>query len=419
MVGRAADFQHQLRVLRGKGRQSHAKRDPILMTPSARLSAAIAVLDRILAGAPVEQTLVNWGRANRYAGSGDRHAIGDLVFDGLRNRRSYAALGGGLTGRGLVLGGVRADGRDPAELFTGVGHAPPVVGPQEGGRSPQGAEALDVPDWLEPGLKAALGAEYEATMAAMRRRAPVFLRVNLARISRDDAVLRLAGEGIAADAHPLASSALQVTAGERKIQTSGSYLEGLIELQDASSQAVVDVLELRPGLRVLDYCAGGGGKTLAMAARGVAPHAHDINATRMKDLPDRAKRAGAKVKIVHNPAQTAPYDLILIDAPCSGSGSWRRDPQGKWLLTADRLAELLRVQADILDRAVALLHGKGSVAYATCSFLGEENEAQVAAFLRRHPDFRVARQQRFGPLQGGDGFFVALLTRADAPTTQL
>ena len=419
MVGRAVDFQHRLRVLRGRGRQSHANRVPILMTPAARLSAAIEVLDRILAGAPVEQTLVNWGRANRYAGSGDRHAIGDLVFDGLRNRRSHAALGGGLTGRGLVLGGVRADGRDPAELFTGIGHAPPLVGPQEGGRTPHGAEALDVPDWLEAGLRASLGAEYEATMAAMRRRAPVFLRVNLARISRDDAVLRLAGEGIAAVAHPLASSALQVTGGERKIQMSLSYAEGLIELQDASSQAIVDVLDLRPGMWVLDYCAGGGGKTLAMAARGVALHAHDISAARMKDLPDRAKRAGADVEIVQDPTKSAPYDLILIDAPCSGSGSWRRDPQGKWLLTADRLAGLLRVQADILDRSATLLQTKGTLAYATCSFLREENEAMVAAFLQRHPEFRVTLQRRFGPLQGGDGFFVALLTRADAATTQL
>lgn len=389
------------------------------MTPAARLSAAIVVLDRILAGAPVEQTLTNWGRGNRFAGSGDRHAIRDLVFDALRCQRSHAALGGGLTGRGLVLGGVRASGRDLAGLFTGEGHAPAAVQTDEGGRVPDGAEALDVPDWLVAPLQTALGDTYSATMKAMRQRAPVFLRVNLARISRADAAERLAQEAIVARPHDLANTALQVTDNERKIQNSTLYLEGLVELQDASSQAVVAMLDLRPGARVLDYCAGGGGKTLAMAARGVAPDAHDISAARMKDLPDRASRAGARVQIVQDPARSAPYDLILVDAPCSGSGSWRRDPQGKWALTAERLVALLRVQADILDRCLPLLHPLGVLAYATCSFLVEENEAQVRGFLARHPEFRATGSRRFSPLQGGDGFFVAMLTRDAQGSTQL
>ena len=389
------------------------------MTPAARLSAAIAVLDRILAGAAVEQTLTNWGRGNRFAGSGDRHAIRDLVFDALRCKRSYAALGGGLTGRGLVLGGVRASGHDPAGLFTGAGHAPTAVQADEGGRAPDGAEALDVPDWLVAPLQNALGEAYEATMMALRQRAPVFLRVNLARISRADAAERLAQDGIATRPHGLVNTALQVLENERKIQRSALYLDGLIELQDASSQAVVALLDLAPGARILDYCAGGGGKTLAMAARGVAPDAHDISAARMKDLPERASRAGARVQIVQDPAKSAPYDLILVDAPCSGSGSWRRDPQGKWALTAERLAGLLRVQADILDRCLPLLHPLGVLAYVTCSFLTEENEAQVQGFLQRHPEFRETGSRRFSPLQGGDGFYIAMLTRNVARTTQL
>ena len=389
------------------------------MTPAARLSAAIAVLDRILAGGPVEQSLTNWGRGNRFAGSGDRHAIRDLVFDALRCRRSHAALGGGLTGRGLVLGGVRAAGRDLAALFDGEGHAPAPIGPEEAGRAPEGAEALDVPDWLVAPLQADLGADYQAVMQAMRLRAPVFLRVNLARISRDEARLRLAAEGIGTQFVDFVSSALQVTDNARKIQQSATYVEGLVALQDASSQAVVALLDLRPGARVLDYCAGGGGKTLALAARGVVPDAHDISTGRMKDLAARALRAGARVRIVHNPAQSASYDLILIDAPCSGSGAWRRDPQGKWALTPERLAELSRIQAGILDQCVPLLHPTGVLAYATCSLLGVENEAQVAGFLARHPAFHATDQRRFSPLQGGDGFFVATLTRSAARTTQL
>ena len=139
----------------------------------------------------------------------------------------------------------------------------------------------------------------------------------------------------------------------------------------------------------------------------------------MKDLPDRAKRAGVRVHILENPDLAGPYDLILIDAPCSGSGSWRRDPQGKWALTPERLAELLRIQAGILDRAVPLVQPGGVLAYATCSLLTEENETQIRAFSTRHPEFRTLNQQRFGPLQGGDGFFVTLLTREGLPPTQL
>ena len=394
------------------------------MTPAARISAAIVVLDQILAGAPVDQSLTNWGRGNRFAGSGDRHAIRDLVFDALRCRRSHAALGGGMTGplmtgRALALGGLRAAGVDPRGLFTGEGHAPSPLRPDEVGRPPAGAEALDVPDWLEAPLQAALGPDYQAVMQAMRHRAPVFLRVNLARVSRDEALRLLAAEGIAAQAHDLVNTALQVTVNERKIQTSGPYLAGLVELQDAASQAVVALLDLQPGARVLDYCAGGGGKTLAMAARGVAPDAHDIRAARMKDLPARAARAGARVRIVQDPARSAPYDVILVDAPCSGSGSWRRDPQGKWALTPERLAELQRLQSDILDRCVPLLAAKGVLAYATCSLLTQENEAQVQGFLARHSGFIAIATQRFTPLQGGDGFFAAMLTRDTPHTTQL
>ena len=389
------------------------------MTPAARLSAAIEVLDRILSGAPVEQSLTNWGRGHHFAGSGDRHAIRDLVFDALRCKRSCAALGGGMTGRGLILGGIRAAGRDAGALFDGLGHAPAVPGPADEGRVPEGAEALDVPDWLEPALQAALGESYAAVMQAMRQRAPVFLRVNLARIGRGEAVTVLAAEGIGAVPHPVVNSALQVTGNERKIQKSTAYLGGLVELQDAASQAVVALMDLTPGARVLDYCAGGGGKTLAMAARGASPDAHDISAGRMKDLPARAARAGARVRIVQDPSKTAPYDAILVDAPCSGSGSWRRDPQGKWALTPARLAELVELQAQILDRCVTLLAPGGVLTYATCSLLAAENEAQVRAFGERHPGFRAIRQHRFSPLDGGDGFFAAMLTRVPADPTQL
>jgi 16S rRNA (cytosine967-C5)-methyltransferase len=387
------------------------------MTPAARLSAAIEVLDRILAGQAAEQALTNWGRGHRFAGSGDRAALRDLVFEALRCKRSFAALGGGETGRGLILGGLRAAGQDVAALFTGEGFAPAPPGPGEAGRIPIGAEALDCPDWLLAPLQASLGSETEAILLALRHRAPVFLRVNLARSSVAAAQAALAAEGIVAELHLLAKTALQVTGNERKIQNSATYLEGLVDLQDAASQAVVEALPLRPGLRVLDFCAGGGGKSLAMAALGAVVLAHDANPGRMADLPARAARAGARVTITDNPSRTAPYDLILTDVPCSGSGSWRRDPQGKWALTPARLAEIEALQAQILDRAATMVSARCCLAYATCSLLRSENEAQVTAFLARHPGWILERSHRFTPLQGGDGFFVALLTApADRPT---
>ena len=381
------------------------------MTPAARLSAAIQILDRILAGAPAEQALVNWARASRFAGSGDRNAIRDLVFDALRCRRSFAALGGGETGRGLVLGALRASGAAPETLFTGEGHAPPPLGPEDIGRAPQGLEIADIPDWLGKQLQADLGTNFAAIAEAMRHRAPVFLRVNLRRATLGQALAALAEDAIEARPHPLSPTALKVTAGARKVASSRAYTEGLVELQDAASQAVIDALPLADGMRVLDFCAGGGGKTLAMAGRArLALFAHDAAPARMRDLPARAKRAGAKVTVTEAPK--APFDLVLTDVPCSGSGSWRRAPEGKWLLTADRLRSLVDIQAKILREAAALVRPGGWIGYATCSMINIENGAQITDFTSENPNWSCDFQRSLTPLDGGDGFFVALLRKS-------
>ena len=378
------------------------------MTPGARLSAAIEVLDRVLAGAALEQSLINWGRANRYAGSGDRHAVRDLVFDAWRCRRSFAALGGGETGRGLVLGGQRAGG--DVGLFDGVGHAPAVVTGADTGVVPEGLAALDCPEWLAAALQASLEAAFAPVMQAMQRRAPVFVRVNVARTSVDAVQKRLAVEGIATQLRQDVKTALEVTEGARKIVTSQCYLDGLIDLQDLSSQAVIQALPLAPHMQVLDYCAGGGGKTLAMAAHLQNPvHAHDAEPRRMADLPGRAARARARVTIVKAPK--GGYDLVLADAPCSGSGSWRRDPVGKWALTPARLAQLVAVQAQVMDAAAVLTARHGVFAYATCSQLACENQAQAAAFLQRNKGWQQTAQHHWTPISGGDGFFLALFAR--------
>ncbi|MCR8549667.1 RsmB/NOP family class I SAM-dependent RNA methyltransferase [Salipiger sp. P9] len=381
------------------------------MTPAARIAAAAGILDRIAEGTPAEQALLGWARASRFAGSKDRAAVRDHVFDVLRRWRSTAATGGGETGRARLLGLLRQEGTDPDTLFTGEGHAPAPLSAAEraAGHAPsEGAEAGDLPDWLWPRFRDSLGEDAAATAEALRHRAPVFLRVNSLRATSEEAMAALAEDGIETRPHPLAATALEVTGGARKIARSRAFAAGLVELQDAASQAVVAALPLTPGLRVLDYCAGGGGKALAMAARTGGPvEAHDANPGRMADLPARAARAGAEILRRDRPAGR--YDLVLCDVPCSGSGSWRRAPEGKWRLTPEGLAELCTVQAGILETAAGLVAPGGTLAYATCSVLDCENGAQSAAFLAAHPGWRCTGSRQFLPRDGGDGFFVACL----------
>lgn len=384
------------------------------MTPAARVAAAIELLDGWLAGGSAERLLTSWARSNRFAGSKDRAAIRDHVFDAIRCRRSYAALGGVETGRGLMIGALLAAGEDPTDFFTGEGYAPALLGDDEGvSREPNEAERLDCPDWLVPVLRDSLGKDFAPVMEALRHRAPVFLRVNLAKTTRDAAQAALAGEGIETRPHPLSATALEVTEGARRIQQSEAFRNGFLELQDVASQAVVDALAVKPGLHVLDYCAGGGGKALALAAQGAEVTAHDIEPRRMSDLPTRAERAGVTIETLlpDRVAGAGPQDLIFADAPCSGSGAWRRSPQGKWDLTSERLEQLCAMQAGILDEIAEMAMPQTKIAYATCSLIEAENGAQIGAFLLRRPDWRVEVERRFTPLDGGDGFYVALLTR--------
>ncbi len=389
------------------------------MTPAARIAAAIGILDRIAAGQLAEPALTSWSRGSRYAGSGDRAAVRDHVFRALRQWRSLAALGGAETGRGLMLGALRADGVDPATVFTGQGHAPaaaPPGHPDPSGATPEpgSATALDCPDWLMAPLAEALGPERDAILLALRKRAPIHLRVNARAASPEAAAARLAGEGVAARPHPLSPNALEVTEGARRLRQAGALAEGWVELQDAGSQAVADAVPLAPGGRLLDLCAGAGGKVLAVAARGEGRYfAHDVAPARMADLPARAARAGIAVQLLTPEdlsAAPAAYDTVVVDAPCSGSGSWRRDPQGKWRLAPARLDELTGLQDAILRQAAVLAAPGGAIAYITCSFLRAENEDRIAAFLGDHPGWAAGPARRLSPLQGCDGFFQCVLT---------
>lgn len=394
------------------------------MTPEARIGSAVDILDRVIAGEPAERALTNWARGHRFAGSRDRAAIRDHVYDALRRRRSALALSGQAEegGRALMIGLLAEEGADPATVFTGQGYAPAPLSAAEAqalaaapapGDLPE-AVALDVPDWLVDPLKQRLGADYARAMAVMRSRAPVFLRVNAQRAGREGAQAALAAEGIVTRASPQAKFALEVVEGASRIRNSASYIGGLVEVQDLSPQAAVERLPLKPGQRVLDYCAGGGGKVLAMAAQVPGTwFAHDADPRRMADLPARAARAGVTVRQLApgSVAAAGPFDLVLADVPCSGTGTWRRTPEAKWTLTPARLQTLLHTQAAILDAAAALVGPKGTLAYMTCSLLEDENGAQVAAFLDRSPGFGLEFEQGYGPPDGGDGFHLACLKR--------
>jgi 16S rRNA (cytosine967-C5)-methyltransferase len=228
------------------------------------------------------------------------------------------------------------------------------------------------------------------------------------------AVASLAENNIQAQPHPIANTAILVTEGARRLKQCDAYLSGMVELQDGSSQAAMAGLDLRSVARLLDYCAGGGGKALALAARSdAAILAHDIDPARMADLPARAARADVNITTVETGAlRDQPlFDLVLCDAPCSGSGTWRRTPEAKWRLTPDRLDQLTGIQAQVLADAAPLVAPGGQLIYATCSVLTVENEAQVTAFIAAHPGWVVRETHSFPVSGGGDGFFVAHLMR--------
>lgn len=384
------------------------------MRPSARVAAAIEVLDAISAGASAEQAMSRWARASRYAGSKDRAAVRDHVFDVLRHWRSDAVRGGGKTGRALMIGRLRAQETDLDAMFDGSGYGASPLSDDEkaAGTAPVDTGACwDMPDWLIPRMQASLGDDAERTALALTRRAPVTLRVNIARTTLAEVQALLADEGVVTQANERAATALTVTEGARRIRNSEPYQTGLVELQDAASQAAV--AGLSGSGRALDYCAGGGGKALALAAAGWNVTAHDVAPERMQDLPDRASRGAHDIAICapEDLENAGKFDLVFCDAPCSGSGTWRRTPEAKWALTSERLAELNDIQASVLEAASPHVASGGTLVYATCSIFDAENESQVARFLNAHPDWRVSARYHWPVDASGDGFFCAHLTQ--------
>jgi 16S rRNA (cytosine967-C5)-methyltransferase len=437
------------------------------MTPGARLSAAIEVLTDIAARRrPAADALKDWGLAHRFAGSGDRAAIGGLVFDALRRQNSAAFLMGAATPRAVLLGALLIERKLSADtiarLADGSRYAPTAPDAAESKALAAGAGRLDdapayvrgdYPEWLDPYFAAVFGEERAEEGGALASRAPVDLRVNALKGNRETGAAALSH--LHAGPTPWSPAGLRILlSAEAKnppIQAEPAFIEGLFEIQDEGSQLAALLAGAMPGERVIDLCAGGGGKTLALAAlmenRGQI-YATDADLRRLAPIHARLARAGVRNVEVRSPRGKVPAslgdlegaaDLVLIDAPCTGIGAWRRNPDAKWRVRPGALEERIKTQHAVLERAASLVKPGGRIAYITCSLLDEENGAQVRGFIIRNPDFAIvptrevtgvlgARKPQFdaairvtadGLLMtprrtGTDGFFVTLMRRTGA-----
>jgi len=389
------------------------------MTPAARLQAAIEILDEVIQSArdegPAADTIVTrYFKTRRYAGSKDRRAVRELVFRAIRRSAERPQ-----SGRSAILG-LAQDDHELLRLFS------EPRGPESILENEQAAPASFVPEWLKAELSPLVG---EEEWPSLLERAPVDLRVNPARASRDEMVPEFAS----AVPTPIGPWGIRLPPDSR-IDDSPAFKHGLVEIQDEGSQLIALACEPHSGERILDLCAGAGGKALALAA--AAPEAEilatDSNRARLAKLGPRAARAGAKIatQLLNPPNEVDELsdwrekaDIVLVDAPCSGSGTWRRNPEGRWRLTPDRLERLLSVQARLLNIGAQMVRPGGRLVYAVCSLLSREGAGQVDAFLSRHSSWQIqeldiaaGRADGAGRLltpghDATDGFFIARLGR--------
>ncbi|QIK79794.1 RsmB/NOP family class I SAM-dependent RNA methyltransferase [Sphingomonas piscis] len=390
------------------------------MTPAARLQAAVEILDEVIAsvrdnGAPADAIVTRYFKARRYAGSSDRRAVREVVFRAIRRSADCPS-----TGRSAILG-LASEQPDLSALF-GQPRGPEPLKAEEAI-----AAAGVVPDWLRDELSPLVTAEEQA---ALLDRAPLDLRVNALKGARD----ALLPEFVEGSATPLSPWGIRLPADTR-IDDHPAFLGGAVEVQDEGSQLIALACAARDGERIVDLCAGAGGKSLALASAAprAAILATDSNRARLGQLAPRAARAGAAIEtMLLNPPreldQMADWrgaaDLVLVDAPCSGSGTWRRNPEGRWRLTPERLSRLIETQQRLLAIAAELVRPGGRIVYAVCSLLGREGPGQADAFLSRRsgwvghdPLQGIGRADGPGRLltpghDGTDGFFIA---RFDSP----
>jgi 16S rRNA (cytosine967-C5)-methyltransferase len=384
------------------------------MTPAARLSAAIEVLADIDARRrPAADALKDWGLAHRFAGSGDRAAIAGLVYDALRRRASATWVMGEEMPRAILLGMLRLErGLDfdaIAALFSGARFAPAPLSEPERNRLAAASladappwVAGDYPEWLDPQFARVFGDERAAELAALAARAPLDLRVNTLKADRETAAAALSD--LACEPTRWSPLGLRLRLGadakSPAIHAEPAFIKGMVEVQDEGSQLAALLAGAKRGEQVVDLCAGAGGKTLALAAvmeNHGQIYATDSDKRRLAPIHARLERAGARDVQVRTPRGNADVlsdlagraDLVLIDAPCTGIGAWRRNPDAKWRVRPGSLATRRKEQEAALDRAAALVKPGGRIAYITCSVLAEENGDQVHALLARRPEFAL------------------------------
>jgi 16S rRNA (cytosine967-C5)-methyltransferase len=395
------------------------------LTPGARLAAAIEILDAVIAaardeGAAADTLIARYFKDRRYAGSKDRRAVRELVFEAIRALGERPA-----GGRAAMLGYARKARPDLLELFGQGPHAPAPIAADEAG-----AQAGLAPKWLADRLRARFGAATDAELAALLGRAPLDLRVNTLVASRSDPF----DWPVPVAPTPFAPNGLRA-AEPFNVERHPLFLGGAVEVQDEGSQLACVAAAPAPGMTVVDLCAGAGGKSLALAAAMANDGrliAADTNRDRLQRLPARAERAGASIieTVLLDPGKELEgladhirrADLVLVDAPCSGTGTWRRNPEARWRLTPERLARLTALQARLLDIGAALVKPGGRLVYVVCSLLPEEGDAQVDAFLAANPGWSpaafdlpteaaaVGRAVLSPARHGTDGFFIAGLT---------
>lgn len=421
------------------------------MRDGGRVSAAIEVLTEIEARHfPVKMALKRWGETARYAGSKDRAFVSGLVLDALRRKRSLGWMMSDASARGVIVGVLAFLWKWPVERIAEAGaeeHGFGALTDVERQRladpvSLEGAPppvAGDYPDWLAPHLARALGADQAVEMRALSERAPVDLRVNtlktdVERCAKALALIDAAPAGVLPTAFRIPAPA----AADRtpSVEAVPAFSKGWFEVQDLGSQIAAAVAGEVKGKQVLDFCAGGGGKTLALAAamgNSGQIFAHDSDARRLADTIRRGQRAGVRNLQIRSPIEATPLkglegkiDVVFVDAPCTGAGTWRRHPDAKWRLSPDQLTKRQIEQDSVLEDAATFVKAGGRMIYVTCSLLTEENEDRVAGFLERHPEFTVKPitldgvthvtpegYLRLTPYRAGtDGFFAAVLQRA-------
>ncbi|QJE73042.1 RsmB/NOP family class I SAM-dependent RNA methyltransferase [Aerophototrophica crusticola] len=433
------------------------------MTPAARIETAIQLLTEIMdTPRPADAIASLFFKNRRYIGAKDRAAVAGQAYGVLRRwaRLSWwiEKVGAPVTPRTLVIADLMlSQGKTPESIennFAGGRFSPPPMSDAEWKlakaletrtlahpKQPDPVK-VEVPDWAAEPLQRAFGDRFLAEMGAMLGEAPLDLRVNPVKGTREEAIAQLAAAGIEAKPTALSPVGLRLE-GRAPIMALQAYKDGLIEIQDEGSQLVAFLTDAQPGMQVVDFCAGAGGKTLAIAAmmenRGRVVAA-DVLAGRLTRAKERFRRAG-----LHN-IETRPlanerdpwvkrhklrFDRVVVDAPCTGTGTWRRNPDSRWRPLGPGLSELEGLQASILESAARLVRPGGRLVYATCSLLPEENERQVEGFLARHPDFTLLPVPEAWPANWGappvkdvmlrltplrhdtDGFFAAVMVRKD------